>query len=242
VNLHPAVAIESYANAVSGANQFGSAYFGPDIGWRASLWSGTASSWVDITPVGRYSAEIFGASEANQVGYVNHNASLWSGTAASWVNLHPSGALFSFAFGTSGTNQVGQASFGFQDFGRASLWSGTAASWVNLHPSGATFSRAFGVLGPYQVGYAVIAGSGSRASLWSGTAASWIDITPPGYTNSEARSISTDGAFYYITGSGYNPVTEQTEALLWTQPVPEPGTIAALTLGLTALAARRKRK
>jgi len=60
---------------------------------RASLWSGTAASWVDLTPTGSNWSIAYGVDGGQQVGYVNFGggndrAGLWSGTADSWVDLH----------------------------------------------------------------------------------------------------------------------------------------------------------
>src|SRR5215210_4207854 len=50
-NLHPAGASESYAGGVHAGQQVGSVSFGGGF-FRASLWTGTAASWVDLNPAG----------------------------------------------------------------------------------------------------------------------------------------------------------------------------------------------
>jgi MYXO-CTERM domain-containing protein len=59
---------------------------------RASLWSGTAASWVDLHPAAASASRALAASGNQQVGVAVVNlaphASLWSGSAASWVDLH----------------------------------------------------------------------------------------------------------------------------------------------------------
>ena len=50
VNLHPAGATESQAYGVGGGQQVGYAVVG-GVG-RASLWTGSAASWVDLNPAG----------------------------------------------------------------------------------------------------------------------------------------------------------------------------------------------
>jgi hypothetical protein len=59
---------------------------------HAGLWSGTAASWVDLTPAGSPDSEARGVFGGQQVGYAQvggvPHAGLWSGTAASWVDLH----------------------------------------------------------------------------------------------------------------------------------------------------------
>jgi hypothetical protein len=210
----------------------------------ASLWSGSAASWVNLNPTGSTASEAWGGSGSNQVGYATlggvQEAALWSGTAASFVSLHPGGASSSRGHESDGSQQVGYAVVGGAS--HASLWTGTAGSWVDLNPSGATSSTAWGVLGGYQVGGAVIGGA-QRASLWNGSAGSFVDLhsfLPASFSNSVARSISTDGVNYYIVGGGLNTATGRGEAILWTQAVPEP--VTALTLGVGLLGRPRKRR
>lgn len=113
---------------------------------------------------------------------------------------------------------------------------------MNLNPTGSSSSQAFGTNGTQQVGVATIAGV-ERAALWSGTAASWVDLhalLPSNYNYSEARSVWSDGVNTYVAGIGVNTSTGNYEALLWTQPIPAPGTVALLGLG-GLFAARRRR-
>lgn len=58
VNLHPDGASASYAYGVSGGQQVGYATVGGFH--RASLWSGTAASWVDLNPAGATESLAFG--------------------------------------------------------------------------------------------------------------------------------------------------------------------------------------
>ncbi|XVJ60187.1 MAG: hypothetical protein HEQ23_12635 [Tepidisphaera sp.] len=183
-SLHPAGPTDSQSFSTTGTQQVGAAFFGREA--HASLWSGTAASWVDLHPGGAQSYA-WGASGAQQVGWATvegwPHASLWSGTAASWVDLNPTGSTQSQAVGTSGVQQVGGAEVGGVQ--RASLWSGTAASWVDLHPTSATSSFAYGIFGTHQVGFAIVGGV-QRASLWNGSSASWVDLSPSGSTSSWA--------------------------------------------------------
>jgi hypothetical protein len=131
VDLHPA-GVEGHSDArdVFGDQQVG------QVNSHASLWSGTAESWVDLHPAGASGSVAYGISGSQQVGntYFSdiEHASLWSGTAESWVDLNPVGAMSSYASGVAGYRQVGWAKF---DDGNshASLWMGTAVSWVDLH-------------------------------------------------------------------------------------------------------------
>jgi hypothetical protein len=120
------------ASDISGGSQVGRAVVGGIS--RASLWSGTSVSWVDLHPAGASASNAHGVFGSQQVGTAEFGAtpfaSLWNGTPASWVNLNPAGAVGSEAFDTSGTYQVGWAKVDGID--RASFWSGSAASWQDL--------------------------------------------------------------------------------------------------------------
>jgi hypothetical protein len=177
-NLHPAGATRSEAWAAGGSQQAGYVVVGGIN--RASLWSGTAATWVDLGPAGSTASFARATSGSQQVGNavvggIGH-ARLWSGTAASGVDLHPVGGSSSVAYATSGSQQAGSVNFG--GFNHASLWSGTAASWVDLNPDGAQSSIAYAIGGSQQAGSANFGGSNSYAGLWSGSAASWINLSP----------------------------------------------------------------
>jgi hypothetical protein len=76
---------------------------------HASLWSGTAQSWIDLHPPGEMESVGYGAAGGYQVGYVRVNsgvthAAVWRGTAASWFDLHdvlPAGTNQSEAYGVA---------------------------------------------------------------------------------------------------------------------------------------------
>jgi hypothetical protein len=122
----------SSAYGTNGSNQARFAVV--DGSYRASLWSGTAASWVDLNPVGSTDSVVSAIVGDQQAGYAwigGQRASLWSGTADSWVDLQPPGVFGSSQVrGASGGLQVGTVFV--NDQYRASLWSGTAASWVDL--------------------------------------------------------------------------------------------------------------
>lgn len=89
MDLHPSVATESYAYGVSGGKQVGYAVVGGAD--HASLWSGTAASWVDLhahLPAGVYSrsqangidvigGEIWVAGYGYSISANNYRAILW---------------------------------------------------------------------------------------------------------------------------------------------------------------------
>lgn len=206
VNLHPAGASYSSAVAVHSGQQVGHVIIGGVR--RASLWNGTAVSWVDLHPPGANWSEALDVHAGQQVGHARigdifqpFRASLWSGTAASRVDLHPAAASggtvaqSSYAYGISAGTQVGNAFV--DDESRASVWSGTAASWMDLHPAGALASVLLGTSGEQQVGYVFI--GMSRASLWNGTAESWVDLHPAGdFTASFAYGVHANEQVGYV--------------------------------------------
>ncbi len=191
VNLHPVGATASFATGVDGGQQVGTAYFGNDS--RASLWSGTAGSWVDLDPAGASYSGGRDVDGGHQVGYAGvggvERASLWSGSAGSWVDLHPTGASGSRANAVDGRQQAGYVDSGSR---HASLWSGSAGSWVDLHPTGANGSFCWGAGGGQQVGSTFVNIKDERACLWTGSAGSWVDLHPEGFQSSGA--LDTDGS------------------------------------------------
>jgi hypothetical protein len=199
--LDPAGSTQSFGWACGGSQQVGQTVVGGVT--SASLWSGTAASWVDLSPAGATFSAARGATGSQQVGQatvdgVSH-AGLWNGTAASWVDLNPAGATSSNANGVSGPLQGGWASVG--GVTRASLWSGTAASWVDLTPATVTSSTVNGISGSQQVGSFLTNNlvPFAHACLWSGTAASFVDLHPAAASNSQpgggsnSVALATDG-------------------------------------------------
>jgi len=193
INLNPAGATSSGAIGVGDGLQAGRAAVGGIT--RASLWSGSARSWVDLHPVAMAGSHAMGVDGGSVAGFVFdaagvYHASLWSGTANSWVDLHPVGAEQSFAMDVHDGQVVGMAKVDGQF--HAGLWHGTASSWVNLHPDGATESQALGADGGLQVGYVADAAGVRHASVWSGSAASWVDLNPDGAEQSTAEDVDGD--------------------------------------------------
>lgn len=208
VSLHPANAVRSLALSAKDGHQVGWAYMNDS--WRAIMWSGTATNYVNLTPPGTYALG-FGGGAGQQVGYVagiqHIGAAVWSGTAGSWIDLHPtaSGSTSSQAYDTDGTHQVGFAVFDAIYPNRASLWFGSAASWTSLQPAGASQSWAYATEGGQQVGEVDFA-SVTHAALWTGSAASYVDLTPAG--GGIARGVQ--GGIQ--VGQAYTPVWH---ASLW---------------------------
>jgi hypothetical protein len=268
VNLHPAGTYSSEARGISGNQQVGSvvpAASPPFFDAHASLWTGTAASWVDLHPAGAVTSVAFGVDGNQQVGQAtplagHGRASLWTGTAASWVDLEPTPGPNTFPIAASvandvhGGQQVGSVTFSvvgsFVD--HAGYWTGTAESWVDLNPDPTflfTQSRANAVFGGYQVGQAdvpMLGEGGEHAAFWNGTPQSWVDLEtflPDHYLGSNAFDVWSDGRTIYVAGVAFNNALNRSEAILWTNTVPEPASAAVLgtALALWLLNARRRR-
>ncbi|MEQ1823068.1 MAG: hypothetical protein ABL949_11200 [Fimbriimonadaceae bacterium] len=188
-HLHPSGGTNSFAYGVGFEKQAGMAMIGDVV--RASLWSGSSASWVDINPSGATFSVVNAIDGTKQFGHARwasggFRAGYWTGSAASWVSLHPSAATESRLTDAIGGQQVGYITT--PGAYQACLWNGTAASFVNLHPAGATLSQAFGAGDGKQVGYALVAGR-YDASLWNGAAAGWVNLSPTGSVESSAECV-----------------------------------------------------
>jgi hypothetical protein len=194
--LSPFSTANSEATATSGTRQVGWTVLpGVLSSFRASLWSGTRESWVNLHPESATYSFAYGIDGEQQVGYANfagtNRAALWYGTAASWIDLNPVGSTNSIARAAHSGYQGGYARIG--DTTHASLWHGSAASWQSLNPSNATSGSVYAMSETHQAG-SVIVGFQSvlRASLWSGTPESRIELHPPSSTRSIATAIWRD--------------------------------------------------
>lgn len=212
INLHPNGATSSAALAIEGGQQVGYANFGG--GYHASLWSGSAASWVSLGGTAATSVHA-----GQQGGYISvfmgmgitvPRASAWSGSQRSLVNLHPAAAglsepSLSIVYGVGAGQQVGLAG-PFGGWSHASLWTDTAGSWVDLNPLGSNSSEARATDGSQQVGHAHT----GDACLWSGTAASWVNLHPQAATLSYALGIQGGQQVGYAVVGGVD------HASLWT--------------------------
>jgi hypothetical protein len=198
-NLHPADAAYSAARAVDGTLQYGRVRYDFDV--RAALWSGDASSFIDLTPDFATGSEIYNASAGAQSGYIYSattfpHASIWTGTAASCIDLNPSGALASIAYDTHGSIQAGTAVL--EGVQRAGIWSGTPESWQSLHPESAHSSLILSIDGDPVTGEVHAYGGFVRpaesihhAALWL-PSGEFIDLHDPAYASSQVI-VANDG-------------------------------------------------
>lgn len=182
---------ESHAYAVCEGFQVG--HVATQIEFRASMWSGTAESWVELHPVGAKWSQAFGASATSQVGWAKftnggyHHAMVWHGTRESGVDLHPEGMMMSVALGAWAQRQGGYA---IRPDGtiHAGVWSGTAASWVDLHPPAFTDSVIIS-MSESVLGGMVVENGALRACKWVGPSATWMDLHPAGASASQVRAV-----------------------------------------------------
>lgn len=229
VSLRPAGSFQSMARAIDGNYQAGNTAFSSGI-WRASLWQGSAQSWINLHPANEniISSWVFGARNGQQVGYVrfqpmNDRAVIWTGSASSWVDIHPSGAGKSYALDTHNNLQVGYAIFNNVD--QAGYWRGTRNSWVSLHPANYSSSTATAVHDYWVVGHAFNALH--HAFLWNtganNTRQNLHNALPSGYNASQAHTVWSDGRRLIIGGAARNSMSGHWEAIIWIRNLSLPG-------------------
>ncbi len=181
---------------------------------RATMWEGTAASYVDLNPPGVDASTIRGASAQCQVGFTqsfatnfDSRATVWFGSAASAVSLHPSGAKDSLAVAAWGSQQGGSARFFSSNLNsHAVLWSGTASGFIDLNPGPDYASAIAGMHEGQQVGAFESIAAGLHAGIWSGTVQSLRDVHP--FATGSSALQATCGAAqvgYYIHGNGVRP-------------------------------------
>lgn len=213
-NLHPAGAESSAASSVFDGQQVGSAMYNGVT--RATRWSGTAASAVDLHPSGSSysSATSVGVGAGRQAGWgyladiVGQRALHWNGSTGTVIDITPDEATSASVAGSDSQSLVGFANFGAP---RAILWTDAdPATFVTLHPpTNPTVSYATAIGDGQQVGWVVTSGGSTKACVWSGTASSYIDLDP---------SLSTHSAAFGVGGGqqvGFANVSGQFRASLW---------------------------
>ena len=215
IDLTPSGYHNCFAYGTGNGQQVGS---GELIGSGADhplLWSGTASSVVDLLPSGANSGIARDVAGGVQVGNVSdrsltNHAYAWFGDATSGINIEPSGSASSMAFSTDGAQIGGFIQLANTGETHAYLWNAPSATeGIDLNPTGCHNSQVFGVGGGLQVGF-----QNNFACVWAGTANSVIDLhqaLPAGYVSSVALTIDpSDGSIY-----GYGTNATGTHALKW---------------------------
>jgi hypothetical protein len=243
IDLNPAQWDQSVSTGVAGGQQVGwatrsvpcttkkgSCSNGERTEFHPFLWSGSAASAVDLTPLGLGfgAGRALGTDGVQQVGigfeaiginaFSGPFAVLWSGTAESAVNLNPFDAATSQANAVAGGQQVG---YGYTPK-RALLWRGSAESMVDMHPDGYTSSEANATNGFKQVGSGYIFDpvtlvGHSHALVWSGNAASAVDLNqylPDGFTDAAATGIDAEGRIVGWAGRGSSDPAN-VHAVMW---------------------------
>jgi len=210
VNLHPAGVTGSTLSGTNGEQQVGYVYISGQL--NAGLWSGTAASFINLTPPSNVPASANAIDANQQVGQAtvggNYHAVIWTGTANSMVDIHPAGYIESGALAVSGGKQGGFYKQTVNEYAKAALWSGTPQSFVSLHPSGFRGSSIAAMSGNEQVGTVMTDGGQTRATLWKGTVASRVDLHPTGSTGYSEAS-DTNGEYqvgWHSEGSGSRAV------------------------------------
>ncbi|QDV91911.1 hypothetical protein RAS2_30190 [Phycisphaerae bacterium RAS2] len=213
-NLHPEGASESFATGVHAGQQVGYAKFG--ITDRATLWNGSAESWIDLNPFGASSSRALGIHNGQQVGQIgvgsnSTRAAMWSGSAASFVSLHPAGATFSQAHGVYDGRQVGEVRYGGSS--RATLWNNSSTP-LSLHPDWlASGSVAYGV-DSNQVAARLDMYGDPAAGVWNTSGSYWVNLGPPGTYWSGAYGVHAGEQVGWAYGYVWDPNTT-IRAFMW---------------------------
>lgn len=243
-SLAPFGASYSTIYGVGGGRQVGQTRFSGVP--RATMWSGTSSSWTDLHPIGSIDSVAYDTDGTQQVGTSiigTDQASLWTGSYTSFVNLNPANAQSSNAYTVSNGVQYGSAKFAGR--ARAGRWQGSAASWQDMHPAAAGTSEIFGSSGNVQVGYGDFI-SGYRPLVWRTGSSGYEDLmpyVPAGFSFAIADGVWTDGQVTRVVGRvGSSTPTVMRKAILWTHVVPEPSSALGCLLGFALLRSRGSRR
>ncbi|MFG0260024.1 MAG: GC-type dockerin domain-anchored protein [Phycisphaerales bacterium JB041] len=197
---------------------------------RPVIWSGTASSAVDVTPGTSVGGSISATNGDTQAGWwwwpyscriggvwttcYSRQAARWHGTAASHENLQASGWEYSAAADV-GETHIGGSMTSDDDVGNvwyhAALWPTSGATHpADLHPTGFRSSSITAIDGGAQFG-GVLTDFPSRneAARWSGSRDTYASMHPAGASRSGIAS-ARDGQQV-----GFAEFGGQSHALLW---------------------------
>ncbi|MCB9859705.1 MAG: hypothetical protein H6815_04560 [Phycisphaeraceae bacterium] len=172
---------------------------------HASVWSGSAGSWVDYHPAGAESSAILDSASLLQIGYATLNGSasagFWAATPTGWTklpspNTDESVAQTSIAWGSP--YFAGYAAFNGSAH-HAVLWDFTPpVTLVDIHPAGALESVVHEGNGNGEyVGTATFPtspnSSREEAVMWPTPFAPHVSLHPQGMSASYAYAVSWDG-------------------------------------------------
>ena len=134
-SLHPAGYRNSWAGAVDGEYQFGSASL-PFAVVHAAMWHGTSASFVDMHPSWAGNSSIVDASDGQQIGVVNQwnnpHAVIWEGSPESILDVNPVGAISSTLSACDQGLQIGSAIFPDDPSAQPGIWASSAHSFTSL--------------------------------------------------------------------------------------------------------------
>jgi hypothetical protein len=232
VSLHPEWASFSYARAVEGDIVAGWADYTP------FFWQGSQMTVLEGVNGG------INAVDEGKLGVSSWDfgAALYDVATATWTHLEPAGSTGSELNDADGGIQVGRANFG--GVLTPGYWRGTSDSFVALQSMPGKHGTVLNVHGNLAAGSLWNPdGSDRRWVAWDiNSGQMWQLATPSGIRVSWVTAVHVDdlGNFnVYARGSeDYKDL-----AVHWQYaPVPEPGTMAALGLGLALLARRARRR
>lgn len=191
IDLHPAGATESRANAIRNGITVGVS------DGTGALWTGSAASYVNMG-----GAWIAGTDGVQQVGTGSSGTAIWNGTPGSLnyvlAPAPPGYVLFGteahgvFAGMQAGTNGYLAIAGGINHL-EAGFWLDTTASYTSLHPANATHSQAEATHNQAQVGAVYLTTTPGNwlpehAALWYSNP-NFIDLNPAGAISSIAYDI-----------------------------------------------------
>jgi len=228
-NLAPRRSVASALYDLDAGRQVG--YYRNSTGGNmAAIWSGTASSVVNLHPGGMYTDSYARGISGNiQVGAAttagHEHAGRWYNTSSTFLDMQPSGFNSSIATDVDGDLACGFAfdnSYGvFDDGTQAHYWDVVTGTPTNIHPGGFSTSKAYGINSGLAVGYMCESGGNPRAVLWNIRSGTLIDLQTvldnysPFYTGSVALDVWYEGDYVKVCGYGVDLWSNQAHAVMW---------------------------